>query len=176
MLYHLDTLNEKSVTRLQRRLLPTPSLAIYLQTPGFSRSYHQQVLGVSDTTVAKYIRWSRQLAEKDGDILDAALANAASITAEDGLRMAQRRRRAHMPWWSRLAIAEFVERLGDKTEVASLFCCSPRTVQLALKRSPIAYDLLTGERRPSRTQARPPGMWSSVRLVARGEAVSTGSV
>ena len=160
MLYHLGTLDEQTVTRRQRRLLPTPSLAIYLITPGFSRSYHQQVLGVSDTTIAKYIRWSRQLAEKDGDILDAVRANAASITAQDGLKMAQRRRRAHMPWWSRLAIAEFVERLEVTTEVASLFCCSPRTVQLALKTSPIAYDLLTGERRPSRTQSRPPGMWS----------------
>jgi hypothetical protein len=160
MLYNLGTLDEQTATRRQRRLRPTPSLAIYLLTPGFSRSYHQQVLGVSDTTVAKYMRWSRQLAEKDQDILDAARANAASITAEDGLKMAQRRRRAHMPWWSRLAIAEFVERLGDTSEVASLFCCSPRTVQLVLKTSPIAYDLFTGERRLSRTQERPPGMWS----------------
>ena len=143
-----------------RRLQPTRSLAIYLLTPGFSRSYHQQVLGVSDTTVAKYMSWSRKLAERDEEVLEAARANAASITAEDGLKMAQRRQRAHMPWWSRLAIVEFVERLGNTTEVALLFRCSPRTVQLGLKSSPIAYDLLTGERRLSRTQSKPPGMWS----------------
>lgn len=160
MLHHLGTLDEQTTTRRKRRLRPTRSLAIYLLTPGFSRSYHQQVLGVSDTTIAKYMSWSRQLAEGDREILDAAGVNAASITAEDGLKLAQRRRRAHMPWWSRLAIAEFVERLGSTAEVASLFRCSRRTVQLALKASPIAYNLLTGERCLSRTQAEPPAMWS----------------
>jgi hypothetical protein len=160
MLYHFGTLDERTTSRLDRRLRPTRGLAIYLLTTGFSRAYHQQVLCVSDTTIAKYMKWSRQLAEHDGEILDAARANAASITAEDGLKMAQRRRRAHMPWWSRLAIADFVERLGSTTQVASLFRCSRRTVQLVVKASPIAYDLLTGERCLSRTQARPPGMWS----------------
>lgn len=160
MLHHLGTLDEQTATRRERRLQPTRSRAIYFLTPGFSRSYHQQVLGVSSTTIATYMRWSRQLAEFDEEILDAARANAASITAEDGVRMAQRRRRAHMPWWSRLAIPDFVERLGSTTEVASLFHCSRRTVQLVLKANPIAYDLFTGERCLSRTQTRPPGMWT----------------
>lgn len=160
MLYHLGTLDEQITNRRERRLRPTRSLAIYLLTPGFSRSYHQQVLGVSDTTIAKYMSWSRQLAEKDGEVIASARANAASITAEDGMKMAQRRRHAHMPWWSRLAIAEFVDRLGNTTAVASHFCCSRRTVQLALKSHPIAYNPLSGERCLSRTQAKPPGKWS----------------
>lgn len=159
MLYHLSTLDDLTTSRQVRRLQPTRSLAIYLLTPGFSRSYHQQVLGVSDTTIAKYMSWSRKLAEEDVELLDAARANAASITAEDGLKMAQRRRRAHMPWWARLAIAEFVDRLKNTTDVASLFCCSRRTVQLVLKNRPIAYDVLTGERRLSLTQTKPPGRW-----------------
>jgi hypothetical protein len=111
-------------------------------------------------TIATYMRWSRQLAEKDGEILEAARANAASITAEDGLKMAQRRRRAHMPWWSRLAIAEYAHRHGDTAEVARLFNCSPRTVQLVTKAWPLAYDPFTGERKLSSTQVAPPGMWS----------------
>jgi hypothetical protein len=160
MLYHLGTLDEQTACGPVRRLLLTRSLAIYLLTPGFSRSYHRQVLGVSDTTVASYMSWSHQLAEKEGEILKAARANAASITAEDGLRMAQRRGRAHMPWWARLAISHYVEQLGSTAEVASLFDCSRRTVQLVLKTIPIAYHPLTGERCLSRTQARPPGMWS----------------
>lgn len=167
MLYHLGTLDEQTTSRRKRRLRPTRSLAIYLLTAGFSRSYHQQVLGVSDTTIAKYMRWSRQLAENDSEILDAARANAGSITPEDGLKMAKRRRRAHLPWWSRLAIAEYAHRLKDTNEVARLFNCSRRTVQHALTSWPLAYDPLTGERRLSRTQAAPPGMWRSWHVPSR---------
>lgn len=159
MLHHLGTLDEQITTRRERCLRPTRNLAIYLMTPGFSRSYHQQVLGVSDTTIAKYMSWSRELAEGDGEILAAARANAASITAEDGLKMAQLRGRTHMPWWSRLAIAEYAHRLGDTAEVARLFNCSRRTVQLVTKARPLAYDLFTGERKLSSTQSAPPGMW-----------------
>jgi hypothetical protein len=167
MLYHFGTLDEPTTMRRKRHLRPTRGLAIYLLTPGFSRSYHQQVLDVSDTTLAKYMSWSHRLAERHTDIFDVARANAATISAEDGLRMAQRRRRAHMPWWSRLAIAEFVDQLGSTTEVALLFRCSRRTVQLALKRHPLAYEPLSGERCLSRTQAKPPGMWSP-RMVEGG--------
>jgi hypothetical protein len=159
MLWHFGTLEDHFEAR-DLRVKLVRELSIYLLTAGFSRSYHQQVLGVSDTTIATYMSWSRQLAEKDRKILDAARANAASITAEDGLIMAQRRRRAHMPWWSRLAIAEYAHQLGDTAEVARLFNCSRRTVQLVTKTWPLAYDPFTGERKLSSTQIDPPGRWS----------------
>ena len=73
--------------------------------------------------------------------------------------MAQRRGTAHLPFWSRLAIAEFRVRLGGPKEVARLFRCSVRTVQLILRTTPTAYDPLTGERRLSRTQAAPSRKW-----------------
>jgi hypothetical protein len=139
-----------------------------LLTPGFSRAYHQHVLGVSDTTVAKYINWSRCLVEGDPSIMDDVAANAASITAQDGLTMAQKRGRGHLPWWSRLAIAEAVGRGHDTSEVARRFRCSCRTVQIVLKSSAIAYDLFTGERRLSNTQMRPPGSWSRAKVVKSG--------
>ena len=132
---------------------------MYLLTPGFPQTYHRQLFGVSDTTIAKYVAWSRDLAVTDPSIADVVGENAASITANDGLRFAQLRGSAHLPWWSRLAIAEFNHRLANTGEVAALFKCSRRTVQLALKNLPCSYDFMTGERRLSSTQQAPPGMW-----------------
>lgn len=169
MLFHYGTLDEIRTGARRRRLKPSRDLAVYLLTPGFSRAYHQRALGVSDTTIAKYVEWSRDLAAGDPTIFDRVSDNAASITAEDGLKMAQRRGAAHLPWWSRLAIAEFVQRLGSTSEVASLFHCSRRTVQLALKNSPASYEPLSGERRLSQTQASPPGKWSSRRGISSTE-------
>jgi hypothetical protein len=163
MLFHFGTLADQHTdTGGRRRMKPSRDLAVYLLTPGFSHAYHQQALGVSDTTVAKYVQWSREVARIDLTILQSVRENVASITAEDGLMMAQRRGAAHLPWWSRLAIAEFRDRLMSTSEVASLFECSRRTVQLVLKTWPTAYDPLSGKRRLSRTQASPPGMWRSL--------------
>ena len=160
MLFHAGTLDDpNSDANTRRHLILTRELAIYMLTPGFSRAYHQHALGVSDTTVAKYVRLCRQFAASDPTIRHSISENLASITPEDGLRIAQRRGAAHLPWWSRLAIAEFQQRLGNNREVAALFNCSPRTVHLILTTCPIAYDPLSGERRLSKTQASPPGMW-----------------
>lgn len=163
MLFHHDTLDDQRAdTGRRRRLNLTRELAIYLLTPGFSRAYHQHALGVCDTTIAKYMRRSQEFALRDSTILASVSDNAASITAEDGLKMAQRRGRTHLPWWSRLAIAEFAHRLGGTSQVASMFRCSRRTVQLVMKTWPTSYDPLSGERQLSRTQACPPGKWSSL--------------
>jgi len=156
MLYHYGTLDKASPRPLRRQA----ELAIYLLTPGFSQAYHRHALAVSDTTVAKYLAWSRDLVAGDASVSDRVSANVASITAEDGLAFAQLRGSAHLPWWSRLAIAEFRHRLNNTVEVARLFNCSRRTVQLALKTLPSSYDFLTGERRLSATQKAPAGMWS----------------
>lgn len=162
MLFHFGTLDDENPDPgRRRRLARTRDLAVYLLTPGFSRAYHRHALGVSDTTIAKYIQWSQKLALSDQTISDSVCKNAASISLEDGLKFAQRRGRTHLPWWTRLAIAEYQDRLGSTAEVASLFNCSRRTVQLVLTIWPTAYDPLSGERRLSRTQASPPGMWQS---------------
>lgn len=155
MLYHYGTLDTDTPPRLRREC----ELAIYLLTPGFSQAYHRQALGVSGATIAKYLVWSRQLAAADPSIAELVQQNAASITADDGIQFAQQRGPAHLPWWSRLAMAEFKHRLNSTAEVAKLFNCSRRTVQLALKNLPFSYDFLTGERRLSSTQFSPPGKW-----------------
>lgn len=155
MLYHYGTLDTEVPPRLQRER----ELAVYLLTPGFSQAYHRHALAVSDTTIAKYLAWSRQFATTDPSIAELVQQNAASITPDDGMQFAQKRGPAHLPWWSRLAIAEFRHRLNSTVEVARLFRCSRRTVQLALKTLPLSYDFLTGERRPSSSQISPPGQW-----------------
>ena len=162
MLFHFGILGDQNPDPIKRkRVARSRDFAIYLLTPGFSRAFHQHGLGVSDTTIAKYFQWSQEFAIRDPTIWDNVRENAASITPEDGLKMALRRGRGHLPWWSRLAIAEFRYRLGSTGETASLFKCSRRTVQLVLKNWPIAYDPLSGERRLSRTQASPTGQWRS---------------
>jgi hypothetical protein len=161
MLFHCGTLDRNPCPR--NRPNACRDLAIYLLTPGFSKAYQKQVLGVSSTTITKYMQWSLDQAEHDPTILDRVPDNAASITAEDGLMMAQRRGGAHLTWWSRLALAEYMQRLGSTDEVAALFNCSRRTVQHALKAYPIAYELLSGKRVLSWTQASPPGKWTSNR-------------
>ena len=158
MLHHFGTLDNDLPCRPLERC---DELAVYFSTPGLSRAYHANVLGASDTTIAKYVDWSEARARTESLIFNLVQENASSITPEDGLKMAQRRGRAHLPWWSRLAIAEYAQSLGDTGEVARLFNCSRRTVQFALKRWPVAYDPLTGERRLSHTQASPPGRWIS---------------
>lgn len=167
MLFHAGTLDDALAPRPGTRHLRSRDLAIYLLTPGFSTAYHAHVLGVSSTTLNKHLAWSRALALADPTSGESIVANAASITAEDGLKMAQRRGATHLPWWSRLAIAEFAARLEGTCKVAQLFCCSRRTVQQVLTGGALSYDPLTGVRRLSPTQSSPPGKWVSGRIPAR---------
>lgn len=157
--FHAGTLDEHPPAPAIRHKR-SRNLAIYLLTPGFSTSYHAYVLGVSGITVSKHLAWSKALALADPTILAEVDGNCASITPEDGLKMAQRRGPAHLPWWSRLAIAEFAIRLTT-SDVASLFRCSRRTVQLVLTRGVLSYDPFTGTRRLSPSQVSPPGKWPS---------------
>lgn len=164
--FHAGTLDPRVLSR-SSRLAGTREFAIYLLTPGFSIAYHAHVLGVSTTTIHKHLAWSQAAASADQTIAEEAAENAASITPEDGLRMAQRRGSTHLPWWSRLAIADFAARLQSTSQVASLFGCSRRTVQLALTRGVLSYNVFTGERRLSGTQISPPGKWSVGGSLAR---------
>jgi hypothetical protein len=160
MNFHAGTLDDQA-PRPASRPQRSRELAIYLLTPGFSTAYHAHALGVSTTTINKHISWSQAAALADPSIVEDAALNAASIIPEDGLKMAQRRGSAHLPWWSRLAMADFAVRLGSTCEVAKLFRCSRRTVQLVRSRGVLSYDLFTGARRLSWTQASPPGKWTS---------------
>ncbi len=169
MLFHYGTLGDgRAPTYRGRRLDPCPELAVYLLTPGFSAAYHSNALGVCASTISKSTRWAARCAAIDPQILLAIEENVASITTEDGLLMARRRGGGQLPFWSRLAIAEYKHTLGSTSAVASLFRCSPRTVQLAVKLRAASYDPLSGVRRLHPAQASPPGKWSPGRVLNSG--------
>lgn len=152
MLYDWGTLSDAE----PRTLRHDNQLAAYLLTPGLSRAYHQQALGVSNATIWKYMNWANKLARDDPGIGELLAANVSSITREDGLIMAQRRGSSRLPFWSRLAILEFLQIYEDVALVAKAFRCSSRTVHNVRAGRCRGYDPLTGARQLSVAQARPP--------------------
>lgn len=158
--FHVGTLDDQAPTRA-RRNLRSRDLAIYLLTPGFTAAYQAHALAVSTTTITKHLEWSSALAAADPTVAEDITKNSASITPEDGLKMAQRRGSTHLPWWSRLAVADFAARGQSTSEIAHLFRCSRRTVQMVLTRGALSFDCFTGARRLSSTQASPPGKWTA---------------
>jgi len=152
MLYDWGTLSEAGPRLLTR----DNELAAYLLTPGFSRAYHQRALGVSNATIWKYMGWAQELARHDPRIGQLLAANVSSITRADGLLMAQRRGPCQLPFWSRLAILEFLQIHANAAQVAKIFECSSRTVHNVRAGRCTAYGPLTGVRQLSITQIRPP--------------------
>jgi hypothetical protein len=151
MLYDWGTLSDAG----PRPLTQDVELAAYLLTPGLSRACFQRALGVSNATIWKYMDWARELARDDPRIGQLIAANVSSITREDGLLMAQRRGACQLPFWSRLAIFEFLQ-IYDAARVANIFRCSRRTVHNVRAGRCTGYDPLTGVRQLSVTQTRPP--------------------
>jgi hypothetical protein len=151
MLYDWGTISKASPRKLTR----DPELAAYLLTPGFTRGYHQHVLGVSNATVWTYTRWARDLAAQYPMIHSMVADNAGSVTREDAILMAQRRGRCHLPFWSRLAICECLME-GDAKSVADLFRCSIRTLDNIRRGGCLAYDPLGGARLLTGAQDHPP--------------------
>jgi hypothetical protein len=102
------------------------------------------------------MRWAADLAQHDPGVGEQVLENLYSITAHDGLLMAQQRGRAQLPYWSRLAICEYLEIHRSATAVAKVFACSRRTIYNVQRRACLAYHPLTGDRRLSMSQTAPP--------------------
>lgn len=152
MLYDWGTLSDVGA----RALSHDDELAIYLLTPGFSSAYHRQVLGVSNATLWKYGQWARELSQHNDSISASVIENVGSITRDDGLLMAHRRGRAQLIFWSRLAVCEFLQIHGSATAVAKMFGCSTRNIYNVHATRCLSYDALSGERKLSSTQIRPP--------------------
>jgi hypothetical protein len=139
-----------------RKLAFEPELAAYLLTPGFSRSYQQHALGVSNATMWKYATWAREAADRNSLIGDMVNANIGSITREHAIQMAQRRGHCQLPFWSKLAICELLEEGTDPGRVALIFGCSARSVYYARTRPSVAFNFLNGTRQISSSQMAPP--------------------
>jgi hypothetical protein len=151
MLYDWGTLSDTGPYKLSRE----PELAAYLLTPGFTCGYHQQALRASNATIWNYTSWARAHAECNPLVEKMIAANLASITPEDGVRMAQRRGKSHLPFWSRLAICERLQT-DSVAKVAARFNCSRRTVENVRAGRCVSFHPLTGCRQPSRSQRTPP--------------------
>ena len=83
-------------------------------------------------------------------------AALGALNAETGLQMARLRGRAQLPHWSLLAICEFRERGFSRRLIASDFRCSLGTVAHALQFRNQSYEPLSGARRLTKGQQRPP--------------------
>ena len=124
--------------------------------PGLTIAFHAATLGRSRSSIATYRRQAQEAATRNPDIAARVLAQLGTLDAEAGLEMAQRRGAAQLPHWSLLAICEFRERGFSRRQIASDFRCSLGTVAHALQFRNRSYEPLSGARRLTTPQQRPP--------------------
>ena len=128
----------------------------HILQPGFSIAFHAATLGRSRTSIATYRARARQAELDSPAVREAINAALSSLRPEHGLQMAQCRGKAQLPHWSLLAIAEYRERGFSRRELAAMFCCSLGTVAHALQFRNRSYEPLSGARRLTKGQQRPP--------------------
>ena len=131
----------------------------YTLLPGFSIGFQAATLGRSRSTIATYRRHAREAALTNPTIPSLILAQLNALRADDGLQMAQLRGRAQLSHYALLVICEFRERGLSRRQIAAEFRCSPGTVAQALQFRNRSYDALSGLRRLSAVQERPPGQF-----------------
>lgn len=133
----------------------------YILLPGFSLSFHAAALGRSRSSLNVYRSAAMKAAKADPAVMEAVEAAVSRIRPEDGLRMAQLRRGAQLPSWSRLAIYDYRRRGFSRREIAAAFRCSLGTVANVLQGKGTVYALFSGQRRLTAAQRNPPGRWTA---------------
>ena len=134
----------------------------YMLLPGFSIAFHAATLRRSRTSISNYKFQAREAASRDPAIGTLILAKLSALTANDGLQMARLRGSAQLPHFSLFAICEFRERGFSRRQIASDFRCSPRTVAHALQFRNRSYEPLSGVRRLTKAQQRPPRQFTTL--------------
>ena len=132
----------------------------YMLMPGFSMAFHAATLGRSRSSIATYRRQAQEAALAYPAVTLLVLSKLGALTVYDGLQMAQCRGKAQLPHWSLLAMCEFRERGHSRREIAAAFRCSPGTVAHALQFRNRSYEPLSGARRLTAVQRRPPGQFT----------------
>lgn len=157
---HIES-NWAPVLRPKRGAHPEVIVAFwaYMLLPGFSIAFHAETLDRSCSSVASYRAAAKKAANDDPTIWILVKRMAGAITAEHGMQMAQRRGRAQLPFWSRLAMFDYRKRGLSRREIARNFCCSTATVTNVLQGKGRGYDPLTGERILTLAQKCPPARW-----------------
>ena len=128
----------------------------YMLVPGLSVSFHAATLGRSRSSIATYRRQAQEAATRNPDIATRVLAQLGALNADAGLEMARLRGRAQLPHFSLLAICEFREKGHSRRQIAADFRCSTGTVAHALQFRNRSYEPLSGARRLTNPQQRPP--------------------
>ena len=133
----------------------------YMLLPGFSIGFHAATLGRSRSSIATYMRQAREAELGNPAIGSLVLNKLSELNAQDGLQMARLRGRAQLPHYALLAICEFRERGISRRQIAADFRCSPGTVARALQFRNRSYEPLSGARRLTRAQQRPPKQYTA---------------
>ena len=128
----------------------------FMLLPGLTIAFHAATLGRSRSSIATYRRQAQEASMRNPDIADRVFAQLGSLDANAGLQMAQCRGAAQLPHWSLLAICEFRERGISRRQIASDFRCSLGTVAHTLQFRNRSYEPLSGARRLTKGQQRPP--------------------
>ena len=126
---------------------------ISILLPGLSTAFLQTVLRRSYNSVRKYKAQARQAAADDPSIERGVGELMASLSTNDGLAMARMRGNCQLPFWSRIAIADFVKAGFSLSSIASAFKCSPRTISNVIR----STDFCQIDRVLAAQQLNPPG-------------------
>ena len=133
----------------------------FMLLPGLTIAFHAATLGRSRSSIATYRRQAQEAATRNPDIAARVLAQLSALTADAGLEMARLRGRAQLPHFSLLAICEFRERGHSRRQIALDFRCSLGTVAHALQFRNRSYEPLSGARRLTTPQQRPPNQFKT---------------
>lgn len=155
---------ELQVSRTTWRPVPPPTASeplapfyISILLPGLSTAFLQTVLGRSYNTVRKYKAEARQAAMEEPLIASGVQDLMASLTSADGLAMARARGCCQLPFWSRLAIADYVKFGFSLSSIARAFYCSCRTISNVIEQT----DFCRPDRVLTPHQLNPPGKFKS---------------
>lgn len=105
---------------------------ISMLLPGFTNAYHMHTLDRCQTSIAAY---RAEALDHEPELRAEVADQAARLSPEDGIVMAQMRGECWMPYWSRLAIVQFRKLGHSQVEIARAFQCSERTVFNIVNRS-----------------------------------------
>lgn len=134
----------------------------YMRIPGLSVAFHAATLGRSRSSIATYKHQAQEAATRNPDIAAKVLAQLGALDADAGLEMARLRGRAQLPHFSILSICEFRERGFSRRQIASDFRCSLGTVAHSLQFRNRSYEPLSGNRRLTPAQQRPPKQFTAL--------------
>ena len=142
-----------SVPHLSPRLTGTfQDFAEWLLLPGMSLSLQAHLLSRSVTFARKHRLRAEQMARCCPEIEKRVKRTVATLSPQDGLKMARLRGRCQLPFWSKLALANYRKQGEPLIRLSKAFLCSERCIQYVLSHTNFAQ----ADRMLSSVQLCPP--------------------